>query len=155
MLTSRWDPTNQSSYERVSTVLQHSTLFAETLLTDISGRYQTEATTESGSDVAMIGVAVAIIALIAATIHFVVRQQKIENSPIGLLIELCRAHGINRAGTKLICEIAVRSGLQHPGVMMLSETNFAAAVESAQSKMKLDRGKTKTLSMVRRRLFGT
>ena len=87
-------------------MLQHSTLLAETLLTDISGRYQTEVANESDADVAMLGIAVVIVALIAATVAFVLRQQKIENSPIGLLIELCRAHGVSKAGTQLI-EISV------------------------------------------------
>jgi hypothetical protein len=134
-------------------LLQHSTLLAETLLKDIGGRYRTDVAIESGSDVGMIVVAILVVGLIAATIHFVFRRQKIDNSPIGLLTELCKAHGVSTSGTRLICEIAARSGLQHPGVMLLSQANFEAAVKSAQSKMKLDRGQTKTLGIVRRRLF--
>ena len=136
-------------------MLKHSTLLAETLLTDISGRYQTEVVRESDADVAMLGIAVVVVALIAATVAFVLRQHKIEDSPMGLLIELCRAHGVSKAGTHLICEIAVRSGLKHPGVMLLSEANFQAAVESAQQKMKLDPARKKTLGLERRRLFGS
>ncbi len=134
-------------------MLHESTLLAETLVTDLAGSYQTDAITDSGQGVGVIVAVVLVIMMVAAGIHLFFRKPKIDNTPIGLLNELCMANGISTAGTRLVNAIALRSGLEHPGVMLLSEANFDAALESAQLKMKLDHGKAKTLGIVRRQLF--
>ncbi len=136
-------------------LLQYTLLLAETRMSDIGGRYQQQAAAVQGIGTGAL-VVVGIVILIAVCIGmFIARKPKIVNSPIGLLNELCRVHGINGAGSRLLNEIATAAGMQHPAMIVIGPANFDAAVESATSKSTLDERKKKSLGLIRRQLFGT
>lgn len=135
--------------------LQQTILLAETRVTDIGGRYQQTLTNDGGpSGIAIVAMGI-LIAIAVGVGMFIFRKPRIENSPVGLLNELCRAHGIQRAGSRLLNEIASAAGLQHPAMMMLSPANFDATVETGSLRIKMDKKKRKTIGLIRRQLFGS
>ncbi len=134
-------------------LLPQLTLIAETRLADISTRYQPEVAKDAGLSPTLIVAAVVVIAVALLVFQFFVRKPKVDTSPIGLLNELCRVQGVGMAGNRLINEIALAARLQHPAIMLLDQGSFDAAVESATAKIKMDRGKKKTLGILRRMLF--
>lgn len=110
----------------MNTLLQQSTLLAETRLTDIPSRYQSAAVADQGSAVGLVLVAMAVLVLAGLINHFILRKPAIENSPIGLLSELCHAHGLNTAGRRLLNEIVVAAVLPEPATIFLAQANFDA-----------------------------
>jgi hypothetical protein len=137
----------------VNTLLQQSTMLAETRLTDIQSRYQSAAVADEGSAVGLVMVAMTVVVLAGLFYHFVLRKPAIENSPIGLLSELCHAHGLSTAGRRLLNEIAVAAAVPQPATIFLGQANFDAAFQTAEPKLKWDSKKRKTLSILRRNLF--
>ncbi len=135
--------------------LQQTMLLAETRVTDIGGRYQQTLASEGGPGWVPMVIVGAVFALAVGAGMFLFRKPKIENSPVGLLNELCRAHGIQRPGSRLLNEIALAAGLQHPAMMMLSSANFDATIETGSSRLKLDKRKRKAIGLIRRQLFGS
>ena len=135
--------------------LQQTILLAETRVTDIGGRYQQTLTNDVGPSGIAIVVMGILIAIAVGVGMFIFRKPRIENSPAGLLNELCRAHGIHVAGSRLLNEIASAACLQHPAMMMLSPASFDATVEIGSLQLKLDKKKQKTIGLIRRQLFGS
>ena len=137
----------------MNTLLNQSILLGETRITELSVRYKPQAAVDDGFGLGAVLLLVVVIAIAAAVYHFVLRKPKIDNSPAGLLNEICRVHGVSGSGNRLLNEIAAAAGLKHPAVMLLGQTSFQATVEAAESKIKLDRAKKKTISMLQRQLF--
>jgi hypothetical protein len=129
-------------------------LVAETRLTDIARPYREAVDDGSGVSLTTIAIVMAMIIVMAIAGYCLVRFQNPENTPLGLLHELCRVHGVKRSGRRLLDEIAIAAALPHPGIMFLGSHHFDAAVTAAKPKLNFDHDQLRCLENLRSQLFG-
>lgn len=77
------------------------------------------------------------------------------NTPFGMLAELCRAHGIEGSGRRLLEKVAERADLEQPASLMIGPGQFDHAVETAARRRRLDARERAKLDDIRRRIFAT
>ena len=135
-------------------LLQQTILLAETRVTDIQTRYQDQSVNDDGSAMGLVLGAAAVIVVVGLILRFILCKPRVENTPMGLLNELCVAHGVSTAGRRLMTEIAVAAELPQPATIFLGQANFESALESARPKMKWDGKKKKALGIVQRHIVG-
>lgn len=129
-------------------------LFARTMASDLNLQYREEKLeTGWGPGIWFAIVAVIILAVLAAAFFVYKRSQKTGNEPRGLLMELCRAHRLNRGSRMLLNRLALAAELKQPAVMLVSPELFEATVDRVQSKTPLSIKENKCLAILRRRLF--
>ncbi len=133
-------------------LLQQTILLAETRVTDIRTRYQGQSVGDDGSAMGLVLGAAAAIVVVGLVFRFVLFKPRVENTPIGLLNELCVAHGVSNAGRRLMSEIALAAELPQPATLFLGQAHFESALESARPKMKWDGKKKKALGILQRHL---
>ncbi len=136
----------------VNILLQQTILLAETRVTDIQTRYQDQSASDDGSAMGLVLGAAAVIVVVGLVFRFVVCKPRVDNTPIGLMNELCVAHGVSNAGRRLMTEIALSAELPQPASIFLGQAHFESALESARPKMKWDENKKKALGILQRHL---
>ncbi|TWU42833.1 hypothetical protein [Novipirellula artificiosorum] len=128
-------------------------LIAETRMAEISMQYS-ETTVDSGMSAIWLVLAAAIlVGLVFAGYRVYRTHTQSLNCPKSLFVELCRAHRVNRAGTKMLQSIATASALEQPASLFLGESLFDAAVTQAKETLRFKPEQIAQLSMIRRRFF--
>lgn len=134
-------------------LLQQMLILAETRVTDLQARYQDQAVSDDGPMMGLVLGAAAVIIIGGLVVRFMLSKPRVDNSPIGLLNELCIAHGLSGAGRRLLNEIALAAGLPQPASIFLGQDHFESALKSAEGKMKWDGKKKNALGILQRHLF--
>lgn len=77
------------------------------------------------------------------------------NTPFGMLAELCRAHGIEGSGRRLLEKVADRAELEQPACLMIGPGQFDRAVAAAAGKGRLPARDRAKLERIRQRIFAS
>jgi len=129
-------------------------LFARTMASDLNLQYREETVeTGWGPGIWFAIVAVVMAAVAVAALVIFKRSKKTGNEPRGLLMELCRAHRLNRGARLLLNRLALAAELKQPAVMLVSPELFEATVDRVQKKTPPSTKEDKCLAILRRRLF--
>ncbi len=128
-------------------------LLAETHMAEVSMQYREDVATGGASGLWYLLIPVALVAIGVVIYKIVDRPPPIVNTPQGMLHELCKVHGVNSAGRKLLERISEEAELKHPAVVFLGVAQFEQAVEKAGKHIRYGRSENATLGALRRRLF--